>query len=210
MIRRAFIALAAMAAMCAPGAAHAQSSPIRIRAARVLDGRGLVIANATVVVEGSRIARVETTPATNADYDLGDMTVLPGMIDVHAHIAWHFGPDGRYEPQAPTPSQAVLYSAENAYVTLMAGFTTVQSPGHPSDVDVRDAIARGILPGPRVLTSIAQLTRNSGTAVELRARVRQLKSQTADVIKVFVSTTMSDADDQNMTAEQLEAVCGEA
>jgi imidazolonepropionase-like amidohydrolase len=61
-----------------------------------------------------------------------------------------------------------------------------------------------------VLTSIAQLTRNSGTPAELRARVRELKSQTADLIKAFVSTDVSDAADQNMTTEQLEVVCGEA
>lgn len=199
-----------MVAMCAAGAAHAQPSAIRVRAARVVDGTGRVIANATVVVEGSKISRIETTTQAKAEYDLGEMTVLPGLIDVHSHIAWHFGPDGRYEPQAATPSRAVLYSAENAYITLMAGFTTIQSPGQASDVDLRDAIARGVLPGPRVLTSIAQLTRNSGTPVELRARVRQLKSQTADLIKAFVSTGLSDADDETMSAEQLQAVCDEA
>lgn len=190
--------------------AQAQPTTISIRAARVVDGTGHVIANATVVVEGSKIKRIETTSTEKADYDFGELTVLPGMIDVHSHIAWHFGSDGRYEPQAPTPSRAVLYSAENAYVTLMAGVTTLQSPGHASDVEVRDAIARGVLPGPRVLTSIAQLTRNGGTPSELRASVRELKRQTADLIKAFVSTSLSDADDEAMTPEQLQAVCGEA
>ncbi len=175
-----------------------------------MDGTGRVIANATVLVEGSKISRIETASTAKAEYDLAGMTVLPGMIDVHSHIAWHFGPDGRYEPRAPNPSRAVLYSAENAYVTLLAGFTTIQSPGDASDVELRDAIARGVLPGPRVLTSIAQLTRNSGTPVELRARVRELKRQTADLIKAFASTSLSDADDETMTIEQLEAVCGEA
>ena len=199
-----------MVALCAAVAAQAQpSTTIRIHAARVLDGTGQVIPNATVVVEGSRIARIDRTPTEKADYDLDGMTVLPGLIDVHSHISWHFGPDGRYEPRAPTPARAVLYGAENAYVTLMAGFTTIQSPGDASDVELRDAIARGVLPGPRVLTSIVQITRNSGTPVELRARVRELKKLNADLIKAFVSTGLSDADDE-MTAEQLQAVCGEA
>ena len=54
----------------------------------------------------------------------------PGLIDVHVHIGWHFGPNGRFEPRASTPAQDILYAAENAYLTLMAGFTTVQSPGN--------------------------------------------------------------------------------
>jgi imidazolonepropionase-like amidohydrolase len=184
------------------GAAAAQTQPstISIRAARVIDGTGQVIANATVVVERSKISRIETASTGKADYDLLEMTVLPGMIDVHSHISWHFGPDGRYEPRAPTPARAVLYSAENAYLTLMAGFTTIQSPGDPSDVELRDAIARGVLPGPRVLTSIAQLTGKSGTPVELRAIARELKRRNADLVKAFDS----------MTAEQLHAVCSEA
>ena len=51
------------------------------------------------------------------------------MIDVHAHVAWHFDKDGRYAARQGSPAQEILYSAENAYVTLLAGFTTIQSPG---------------------------------------------------------------------------------
>ena len=70
---------------------------------------------------------------------------MPGMIDVHAHVGWHFDKDGRYAARPGTPAQEILYSAENAYVTLMAGFTTIQSPGQANDVELRDAIARGVL-----------------------------------------------------------------
>ena len=111
-----------------------------------------MLANATIVVSGSRITEIDTAGSKPADIDLGQSTVLPGLIDVHSHIGWHFGSNGRYEPRAATPAQDVLYAAENAYVTLMAGFTTIQSPGQPGDVDLRDAIARGVLPGPRVLS----------------------------------------------------------
>ena len=123
----------------------AQSPAVRIHAATVIDGTGKVVRNATVVVQGSKITAIETGTGSNATYDLGRLTVMPGMIDVHAHVAWHFDKDGRYAARPGTPAQEILYSAENAYVTLQAGFTTIQSPGSPSDVELRDAVARGVL-----------------------------------------------------------------
>jgi imidazolonepropionase-like amidohydrolase len=111
---------------------HGQQSEVRIRAARVLDGTGQVLENPTLVVRGSTIVAIESSSAKPVDIDLGPSTLLPGLIDVHAHIGWHFGQNGRFEPRAPTPAQDILYAAENAYLTLMAGFTTVQSPGRAS------------------------------------------------------------------------------
>ena len=64
------------------------------------------------------------------------------------HIGWHFDDKGRYHSGPEPAEQAALYGAENAYVTLMAGFTTVQSVGAASDKPLRDAINRGVLPGP--------------------------------------------------------------
>ena len=119
----------------------AQSPSTRIHSATVIDGTGKVLHNATIVVQGSKITSIETGAASNATYDLGRLTVLPGMIDVHAHVAWHFDKDGRYAARPGTPAQEILYSAENAYVTLVAGFTTIQSPGSASDVELRGAIA---------------------------------------------------------------------
>jgi imidazolonepropionase-like amidohydrolase len=200
-----------IAAVCAlPVAASAQNPSIRIRAARVVDGAGQVLTNATIVVQGSKVMAIETASSGPAAYDLGQLTVIPGMIDVHAHVGWHFGPDGRYQPRGATPAQEILYSAENAYVTLMAGFTTIQSPGQPNDVELREAIARGVFPGPRILTSIRQLDENSGTPDEVREKVRQLKKEGADVIKIFASASIRDGGKQTMTDAQLEAVCGEA
>src|SRR5262245_25193136 len=190
--------------------AAAQDSTIRIRAARLIDGTGRVIANATVVVQGSRITAIDTTGSGRPDYDLGPLTIVPGLIDVHAHVGFHFGADGRYQSGPGTPAQDILYAAENAYLTLMAGFTTIQSPGQASDVELREAIARGVLPGPRILTSIRQLNENSGSPEQIRGRVRQLKKDGADVVKIFASASIRDGGKQTMTQAQLDAACGEA
>src|SRR5262245_58491104 len=188
----------------------AQDQTIRIRAATILDGTGKVLKNATIVVQGSKITAIDTANAGTPSYNLGQLTVLPGMIDVHAHVAWHFDKDGRYAARPGSPASEILYSAENAYTTLMAGFTTIQSPGSPSDVDLREAIARGVLPGPRILTSIRQINERSGTPAEIREMVRQLKTDGAEVIKIFASAGIRDGGKQTMTDEQLQAVCGEA
>ena len=188
----------------------AQDQPIRIHAAALFDGTGKVVRNATIVVRGSKIAAVETNGSSPATYDLGRASIVPGMIDVHAHLGWHFGKDGRFPERPGSSAEEILYSAENAYVTLMAGFTTIQSPGQANDVELRDAIARGVLPGPRVLTSIRQLNERSGSPDEIREKVRQLKKDGADVVKIFASASIRDGGKQTMTDEQLQAACGEA
>src|SRR2546427_868989 len=198
------------AAVSLSAALTAQTQPIRIHASPLWDGTGKVLHNATIVVQGSKISAVDMATAGPATYELGRLTVMPGMIDVHAHLGWHFGPDGRYQPRGDSPAQDMLYSAENAYVTLMAGFTTIQSPGQANDVELREAIARGLLPGPRVLTSIRVLNETSGTPDELRAKVRALKADGADVVKIFASKSIRDGGGQTMTDDQLRAVCGEA
>ena len=205
---KAMLAVAAVTVVAAVLSAQDQS--IRIRAATIVDGTGKVLRNATVVVQGSKITSIDTGNSGAATYNLGQLTVVPGMIDVHAHVAWHFDKDGRYAARPGSPAEEILYSAENAYVTLMAGFTTIQSPGSPSDVDLREAIARGVLPGPRILTSIRQINERSGTPDEIREKVRELKKDGADVIKIFASASIRDGGKQTMTDDQLTAVCGEA
>jgi len=187
-----------------------QTQTIRLRAATLLDGTGKVLRNATILVQGSKITAIETSGSGAATYDLGALTVIPGMIDVHAHVGWHFDKDGRYAARRGDPADEILYSAENAYTTLLAGFTTIQSPGQANDVQLREAIARGTLPGPRILTSIRQITESSGTPDELREKVRQLKKDGADVVKMFASASIRDGGKQTMTDAQIQAVCGEA
>lgn len=210
MMRAGVVRFAALLLLLAAAAVHAQPSELRIRAARVLDGTGQILENATIVIRGSSITAIESSGSKGVDIDLGQSTLLPGLIDVHAHIGWHFGQNGRFEPRASTPAQDILYAAENAYVTLMAGFTTVQSPGQPGDVDLREAIARGVLPGPRILTSITQIVPTSGSPAELRQKVRDLKRLRADVVKIIDSVGVRGRVEQRMTSTQWEALCGEA
>ena len=192
----------------------AQEVPITIRAGRVLDGRGGTTAGPTlIVVEGGRITRVSPASAgSTADYDLGRGTVLPGLIDVHDHIGWHFTRQGRthVEADGETPAEEALAGAGNAWTTLLAGFTTVQSPGSASDKVLRDAIASGAIPGPRVLTSLEPLTEKTGTPEQMREAVRQRAAAGADLIKIFASKSIRDGGAPTMSQEQLDAACGEA
>jgi imidazolonepropionase-like amidohydrolase len=201
------LAIAIVAGCAANGFAQAQS--VTIRAARVVDGRGKVITNAVVEVRGDKIVAVDqrSGPVT---YDLGNVTVLPGMVDTHVHIGGHFGKDGRADDQGETPAEAVLYAAENAWLTLSNGFTTVQSVGAMSDKELRDAINRGVLPGPRILTSLGSMNENTGGPEQLRDYVRKQKQAGADLIKIFASKSIREGGAKTMTDEQLTAACGEA
>src|SRR5262245_23108184 len=121
-------------AIAAPAFAQ---TPVTIRAGTLIDGRGGVQQNVTIVVDGAKIIRVGAASGA-ATYDLSRLTVLPGLIDTHVHLDSHFGKDGRASNTGETPAQRALYAAENAYVTLMAGFTTVQSIGSAQDLDIRE------------------------------------------------------------------------
>ena len=209
-----FVAPSATAVGAGPqGGTARPDAPIAIRAARVVDGTGHVLERAGVVVENGRIARVGPIDTFAGQvYDLGDATILPGLIDVHAHIVWYFNSKGRFhtEDDGDTPVQSMLAAAGNAYTTLLSGVTTIQSPGAPEDKDLRDAINRGALPGPRILTSLGSLSERSGTPDDLRQKIRDFKSEGADLIKLFASKSIRDGGDATMTQEQLDAACGEA
>lgn len=192
--------------------AFAQEAPITIQAGRLIDGVGNVQEDVTITVTGSRITGVSVGASDNAaTYNLSELTLMPGLIDTHVHLTAHFDADGRnHSDPNETPTQAILFAAENAYATLMAGFTTVQSLGSPRDLDLREAIARGTLPGPRVLTALRAVNASTGSANEIRAFVRQLAADGADVVKVFASASIREGGGLVMTEEQLQAVCGEA
>ena len=196
--------------------ASAQQKPtarsrVVIAASTVLDGKGRVLRNTRVVIEGSKIVRIDPN-AGPVDYDLRGLTVLPGWIDAHVHITWSFGPDGKNAGGGNTTQFAAYAAAANGWSTLMAGFTTVQSVGSPLDLTLREAIAKGQLPGPRILTSAEPLIgrgEQTGTPDEIRAFVRKQKEAGADVIKIFAASSIT-RPDTLLSQEQLNAACDEA
>jgi imidazolonepropionase-like amidohydrolase len=199
----------AIVTLFAASSAVSAQTPVTIRAGMLIDGRGGVQRNVAVTIDGSKISRIGAANGTPT-YDLSRLTLLPGLIDTHVHIDGHFGKDGRASNTGETPVQRALYAAENAYVTLTAGFTTVQSIGSSVDLDLRDAIARGVLPGPRVLTSAAQLTDTRLSTDSIRGWVRATAARGADVIKLFASKSIREGGDQTMTDAQIDAACSEA
>jgi imidazolonepropionase-like amidohydrolase len=139
---------------------------------------------------------------------------MPGWIDTHVHMDAHFDPNGKSHSPASakdeTPQQSMLYAVENAYRVLMAGFTTVQSVGAPLDRDLRDAIARGIIPGPRLLTSLRPVDETTGSPEQIRAFVRRVVADGADLIKIFATKSIRDGGGPTLTQAQVDAACGEA
>lgn len=196
-------------------AAVAQAQTVIIRAGTLLDGKGHALHNMFIVVIGGKIQGVVpidkvqwgNNPET---YDLSNRTVMPGWIDLHDHITWHFGPNGRIEDKSETPSQAALAASGNAYATLMAGFTTIQSVGSAEDKELRAAIASGRLPGPRLLTSLEPIEDPKLTPEQIREAVRKLKADGADLVKIFASRSIRQGGGQTLTEEQLQAACEEA
>ena len=185
------------------------AAEITIRARTVIDGKGQTLRNTVVTVRDGKIVRVGSA-AGPVTHDLGTLTLMPGFIDTHVHIGWHFDAKGRYHTGPEPAEQAALYGAENAFVTLMAGFTTVQSVGSLSDKPVRDAIARGVLPGPRILSSLGQVSNPKLTPDDIRADIRKKKAEGADLIKIFASASIRDGGVPTLSQEQLDAACGEA
>ena len=184
---------------------------ITIIAPRMLDGRGGIRTNVRLVIEGSKIVRIDDgiASSTAATWDLRGLTVLPGLIDVHDHVGWYFNASGRFHSgnDGDTPAQSTAAAMENLRVTVLNGFTTVQSPGAATDAALRDSVNNGAV-GPRLLSSLGQIS--GGTPEQLRDRVRRFKTQGADLVKIFASASIREGGRQTMTQEQLDAACGEA
>jgi imidazolonepropionase-like amidohydrolase len=201
------------AALCVLLANSTQAQDqIVIRAGTLIDGRGGVQSNVLVIVRGARIDRVvpASTAGLTITHDLRRYTLLPGLIDTHVHIDSHFGPDGRASNQGETPAQRSYGGLQNAYFTLMAGYTTVQSLGSVADTALRAAIQRGDAKGPRILTSLGSLSDTTRTPEQIREWVRGQVAAGADVIKVFASKSIREGGGQTMSAAQITAACDEA
>src|ERR1041385_4588292 len=213
------VVLSLFIALCFCATARRTSSQTPARGRRIvlavstlLDGRGHVIRDTRIVVEGSKIVAIDPKAAP-VTYDLRGLTVLPGWIDSHVHITWSFGRDGKNAGADETTQEAAYRSASNARLTLLAGFTTVQSVGSPTDLPLRDAIAQGLLPGPRLLTAVEPLFgrgEKTGTPDEIRAFIRKQKAAGADLIKIFASQSIRQGGAMTLSQAQLEEACDEA
>ncbi len=195
------------------GGAFAQQPPVVLRAARMLDVEtGRMISPAEVLVRDGRIAEAGasvTHPAGAQTIDLGDLTLLPGLIDAHVHLFLHPGAEDLQTVRESVPErtiQATLAARDD----LMAGFTAERDMGAEgagsADAAVRNAIDRGLIPGPRlrvsgnaidilgghedaILFNPAQHVLSNATyannAAELVAVIRQQFKEGADFVKIY-------------------------
>jgi imidazolonepropionase-like amidohydrolase len=239
--RRHFgLLLSLLLALLLPNCAHTQNAapprqqhpatttttPARVyvRAARMFDpASGAVTGDAVVVIEGDRVAQAGarlSVPQGARVYDLGDVTLLPGLIDAHTHITYHFDKTGRFGLTGDaTAEEALKYAEENARATLEAGFTTIRNLGAGGRVDIRlrDEINRGDARGPRMIVSGVPLTSDELSDVyeDREARLRRVRefvraraAEGVDVIKVFEGV---DADGSPVFSEgEIRAIVEEA
>ncbi len=133
---------------------------VMVKAGHLIDGRGGVpLSPAMVRIEGERIVAVGSTlpvPPGARLIDLGNATLLPGLLDLHTHLTDKFGIHWEEALVKTTPAEAALWGARNARVTLEAGFTTCREMGPTwpfTDVALRNAINEGAVPGPRLMVA---------------------------------------------------------
>ena len=223
-------------------AAHAQVTVIK--AGKLIDVEaGTVLTDQVIVIRGDKIEAVGKglpTPAGASVIDLSKMTVLPGLIDCHTHVADGQNDGEPFNQLRKTASQVALESVPNARKMLDSGFTTVRDVGvyrALNDIALRDAINRGDIPGPRMFVAGAYVTITGGAGAftgqapdvqlpwdfhygeanspwEVRAVVRKLAHAGVDHIKVLSSgavlTHGSDPNSQEFTLEELQAAVDEA
>lgn len=206
---------AVLFASCVVASAASAEDVTYLRCGRLFDGTSSALAeNVGVVVRGGTIVDVGpglAVPAGATVLDLGRYTVLPGLIDAHTHVVLH---PGGYEEQIlrETPELRAIHATVNARIVLQSGITTIRDLGNEgaglADVALRDAIAKGVVPGPRLLAAIQPVTATGAYGVsgysplaklprisyeadgpaEIRRQVRILVREGADVIKVYMES----------------------
>ena len=238
------VASPARAADAAAGPAPA----LVVRAARLFDGAGSDLRrNVAVVIRDGRIERVASAdgfqpPPGASTVDLGDVTLLPGLIDCHVHLSMELTRGWELQAVKGTPADAALVGVVGAQKTLRAGFTTVRNLGDAGgeSVALRNAIDRGMLPGPRIVTARHMLSITGGhgdwnggfrpgltllgfdpaeaglcdSPDACRAAVRTQVKYGADVIKISATGGVLSAGDEigarQFSDEELRAIVSEA
>jgi imidazolonepropionase-like amidohydrolase len=151
---RSLLVLAALPAILS-AQSPAPTQPVVVRAARMLDVRaGRLVNDAVIVIQGDRISQVGGTPPAGAQVmDLGQVTLLPGLIDAHVHLTGEIRPGFELAPVRETAADQAFHAVANARKNLLAGFTTVRNLGSGDFVDVAlmRAIDRGEIEGPRII-----------------------------------------------------------
>lgn len=214
-----------------------------IRAGKLIDvDAGKVLSDQLIVVRNGKIEAIGENlriPAGATVIDLSKMTVLPGLIDCHTHLADILDADPLIVLQK-SAAEIAYETIPNARVTLLAGFTTVRDVGVYrafNDVAMRDAIARGYIIGPRMFVAGAYITISQGAGAmtglapdiqlplelhygeanspwEVRQKVRELAHRGADHIKILatgaVLTHGSNPKSVEFTPEELHAAVDEA
>ena len=153
-----FPKLTALFSLLLAGSATAQQQPIVVRAARMVDvAKGQLVAPAVLVISGDKIRSVGASdvPAGARTIDLGDLTLMPGLIDAHTHLTMDISGDWVTRSVRELPADAALRGARNARLTLLAGFTTVRDVGAGgfADISLMKAIDAGMVIGPRMIPS---------------------------------------------------------
>ena len=156
MHTRVVAAAISLAAAVTSNVKAQDAQPTVIRAARMLDlASGRMLDRAVVVVTGDRITAVNPAqaPANAKVIDLGDVTLLPGFIDLHTHLVGEIGAGSFYAAVTQTEADAAFSSVAFAGKTVRAGFTTVRDFGGDITVALGKAVDKGTITGPRVFPS---------------------------------------------------------
>ena len=163
------LAKSTIVVLCLSIAGTLSAQTYALRAARIFDSTsGKISSPGLVVVANGKIETVGGAVPAGADViDLGDATLMPGFIDAHTHLTMDFSPDyngAMLKGLQMTIAERSIRATVNARKTLMAGFTTVRDVGSSDFVDVgmRNAINRGIVPGPRMLVAVHALGATGG------------------------------------------------
>lgn len=180
------------------------------RARRVADaGLAAWLPDHAVLTEAARITAV--VPArelprdiadTHRGYDLGDVSLLPGLVDVHAHMHCSATPDAYAQLTGESLSRLIMRAAANVRTVLLSGVTTLRDLGSRNEVafPVRDAVRAGVIPGPRLLLAGTPITTTAGhchmfgteadTLDQVVVAVRRQKKLGADCVKIMATGGM--------------------